>query len=112
MLTDLGWNCFGDANIGPLCFLSIISLILLSWVEMLLEKKCLRKRVCGSFYGMCGSGNAHGNEWVFQPPQHCPPPAPFPPCCVIQRLALCHRLQPSRPQTRREKLVPSPSSQH
>jgi hypothetical protein len=39
MLTDLGSNCFGDANIGPLCFLSILSWILLSWVEMLLEKK-------------------------------------------------------------------------
>jgi hypothetical protein len=39
MLTDMGSNCFGDANIGPLCFFAIFSWILLSWVEMLLEKK-------------------------------------------------------------------------
>jgi hypothetical protein len=39
MLTDLGSNCFGDANIGPLCFMSILSWILLSWVEMLLKIK-------------------------------------------------------------------------
>jgi hypothetical protein len=39
MLTDLGSNCFGDADIGPLCFLSNLSWILLSWVEMLLGKK-------------------------------------------------------------------------
>jgi hypothetical protein len=38
MLTDLGSNYFGDAKIGPLCFLSILSWILLSWVEMLLKK--------------------------------------------------------------------------
>jgi hypothetical protein len=38
MLTDLDSNCFGDANFGPLCFLSILSWILLSWVEMLLGK--------------------------------------------------------------------------
>jgi hypothetical protein len=38
MLTDLGLNCFGDANIGPLCFLSIILWIWLSQVELLLKK--------------------------------------------------------------------------
>jgi hypothetical protein len=32
-----GFECFGDASIGPLCFLSILSWILLSWVEMLLR---------------------------------------------------------------------------
>jgi hypothetical protein len=37
MSIDLGSTCFGDANIGPLCFLSILSWILLSWVEMLLK---------------------------------------------------------------------------
>jgi hypothetical protein len=44
MLTDLGSNCFGDANIGPLCFLSTLSWILLSWVEMLFKKQLTWKK--------------------------------------------------------------------
>jgi hypothetical protein len=64
VLTDLGWNCFGDANIGPLCFLSILSWILLSWVEMLWKKKSDLEKRCGSFYGMCGSGNAHPLDYT------------------------------------------------
>jgi hypothetical protein len=59
MLTDLGSNCFGDANIGPLCFFvqSFVDFAILG--RDALGKKRFRKRVCVSFYGMCGSGNAH-----------------------------------------------------
>jgi accessory gene regulator protein AgrB len=60
MLTDLDSNCFGNANIGPLCFLSILSWILLSWVEMLLKNNImtLKKGVWVLLrYVLYGSGN-------------------------------------------------------
>jgi hypothetical protein len=46
MLIDLGSNCFGDAKLGPLCFLSNLWWILLSWVEMLLKKKSDLEKGC------------------------------------------------------------------
>jgi hypothetical protein len=49
-LTDLGSNCFGDANIGPLCVLSILSWILLSWVVMLLRKNIDLEKGCMGVY--------------------------------------------------------------